>query len=49
MIATLQGKYTKNPPYHCDMEDYFVIYLESNLANPLVYDAKLNFFSCFGE
>lgn len=44
MIATLQGKYTKNPPYLLNTEESFVIYLESNLANPLVYDAKLRFF-----
>jgi len=43
MIALLQGKYTKNPPYHHDTEESFVKILESNLAEPLVNLRSLRF------
>ena len=43
MNAKICCEDTKNPPHHRDMEESFVIILESNLAEPLVNLRSLRF------
>jgi hypothetical protein len=42
MIATLQGKYTKNPPYHQRYGETFVIIYESRYSYGAIPTSFLN-------